>query len=68
MVQWVKHPTAAAWAAAEIQVQSWAQRSELMDPALLQRWLGFNPWAGNFHMPLVQPLNIYIYIYIAPSL
>ena len=39
MVYWVKYPlTVAAWIAAEIQVGSLAQRSELKDLPLLQLW------------------------------
>ena len=70
MVQWVKNPTAGAWAAVNVWVQSlvWIQSlvwcSGLKDPALLQLWsrlqlwLGFNPWFGNFHMPQVRPQRL----------
>ena len=55
MAQWVKNPTAAAWLAAEVWVQSSAHRSGLQDLAPLQLQLGFTPWPGNCHMPWVQP-------------
>ena len=42
--QWVKNPTAAAWVAAELRVQSPGQHSGLKDPVLPELWLGFNPW------------------------
>ena len=50
--QRVKNPRTAAQAAAEVQVQSPAQRSGLKDLALPQLrcrstlWLGFSPWLG----------------------
>ena len=56
-VQWVKNLTAVAQITVEGQVQSLAQHSGLKDPVLLQLWLGFSPWPGNFHMPWVQPLK-----------
>ena len=44
-------PPATAWVAAEVQVQSLAQLSELKDLVLRLR---FNFWPGNFHKLLVQ--------------
>ena len=55
MVQWVKNPTAEAQVTAEVQVRSLAQSSGVKDLALLQLWLPFNPWPGNFHVRRVQP-------------
>ena len=54
MAQWVKSPTAMAWVAAEVWVQSLAQHSGLKDPVLPQLWHRFGPWPGNFHMTWVQ--------------
>ena len=57
MAQWVKNLIAVAQVAAEVQVRSLAQHSELKDLALLQLQyrsqlrLRFNPWPRNFHMP-----------------
>ena len=53
MVQWVKNPTAAAWVAAEVQVQSPAPCIGLKGSVLpwlqhgLRLWLRFNPWPGT---------------------
>lgn len=55
MVPWVKNLTAAAGVAAKVQVQFPNQHSGLKDLALLQLWLRFNPWPGNFHVPQVWP-------------
>ena len=57
MVQWVKNLTAVAWIAVEAWFQSLTGFSGLKGPALLQVWLGFNPWPGNFHKPWVWPLK-----------
>ena len=60
MVQEVKNLTAEAQVAAE-GVGSLAWGSRLKDMVLpqlwcmLQLWLRFNPWSGNFHMPHVWP-------------
>lgn len=56
MAQWVTNPTAATWVAVEARVQS-------LDSALPQLWcrsqlqLRFDPWAGHFQVPWVQPLK-----------
>ena len=48
----IKNLTAAAQVAVKVQVQSLATwRSGLKDLALMQLWLGFSPWPGNFIMP-----------------
>ena len=60
MAQWVKDLTVASQVTAKAQVRSPAQSSGLKDLALLQLWLKFNPWPGNFHMPWVWPLK-YVY-------
>ena len=52
VVQWVKNLTAMVQAAAKVQGQSLAWHSGLKDLALLQLLLRFNPWPGNFHMPV----------------
>ena len=57
MAQWVKNPTPAAQVSEEVQVLSPAQLVGLKDLVLpqlwceSQLWLGFNPQAGNFHIP-----------------
>jgi len=57
VAQCIKNLTAAAQVAIEAKVESMAQYSGLKDLVLPQLWLGFNPWARNFHMLWVQPLN-----------
>lgn len=57
VVLWFKNPTAASRVAAEAWVQSPPWSSALKDLTLLQLWLRFNPWPGNFHRPLVRPLK-----------
>ena len=63
VAQWVENPTAVAWVATEVQVQSPAHCSGLKDLALTQLWhrwqlwLRCNPWPGNFHMLWVRPLK-----------
>ena len=54
MERWGKNLTSVAWVTVEMQVPSPAWSSELKDPVLLQLWLGFNPWPGNFHMSQVE--------------
>ena len=57
----LSNPTEVALVAAEVQVPSLAQCSELKDLALLQLWrrlhlwFRFNTWPGNFYEPQVQP-------------
>ena len=53
VVHCVKNPTAVAQVIAEVQLQSLAQHSGLKDSALLQLWLEFIPWPGNFPVPQV---------------
>ena len=61
MVQWVKNPTAVAWVALEVQVQSLDGRSGFKDLVLLQLQhrsklcLGSSPWPRNFSILQVQP-------------
>lgn len=51
---WVKNPTAAAWVAAEVRVESRGPvLPQLQCQSQLQ--LGFNRWSRNFHMQWVQP-------------
>ena len=57
MAQYVKNLTAVAWVAAEVWVSPPTPRSGFKDLALPQLQLGFNPWPGNFIMPLVRPLK-----------
>ena len=57
MVQWVRNPTAAAWVAAEVWVLSPAQHNGLQDLVVLQLWLRFSPWPGNFQMLWVWPFR-----------
>ena len=57
MVQWVKNLTAVAWLTMEAQVRSLVQHSGLKDPVLMQLWLEFNLWPGNFHLPQGQQLK-----------
>ena len=52
VTQWIKNLTAAAQVAVEV-VSSQTQQGGLKDLALLQLWLRFSPWPGNFHMPWV---------------
>ena len=53
-VQCIRNLTAAvAGVTVEAWVQSLAQHSGLKDLELLQLWLGFDPWSGNFHIPRV---------------
>ena len=55
MVQWVKNTTAVAHVTLEVWVRSPAWHSGLKDLTLLQLYLGFNPWPGNFHRPQAWP-------------
>ena len=67
MVQRVKDPTLVV----RIQVQSLASFSELRIQFCCklchrsQVWLGYDPWPGNFHVPLMEPKtkteSMYIY-------
>ena len=59
VVWWVKNPTAVAWVAVEVWVQSPFQHNGLKDPVLhiLQLWLEFSPQPGNFCMPWVWSLK-----------
>ena len=57
MALWAKNLTAVAGVAVEVRVPSLAQLSGLKDLALLQLWLSFNPWPGNFHVSWVWPLR-----------
>ena len=57
MAQWVKNMIAVAQVAVEVRVRYPAQYTGLKDLVLpqlwceSQLWLGFNPQAGNFHIP-----------------
>ena len=44
MVQWVKNSTAVAQVDAKTWAQSLSRLTGLKDLAVLQLWLGFNPW------------------------
>ena len=48
MAQWINTLTRAARVAAEAQAGSLAQHGGLKDLVLLQLWLGFSVWPGNF--------------------
>ena len=50
VVQWVKNLTAVAKVASEACIKFLAPHSGLKDLALLQLWLRFSPWPGNFHV------------------
>ena len=53
VMQRIKDPTAAPWVAME----PWVRSSALCSRLRIQCYhsIGFVPWPGNFHVPLVQP-------------
>ena len=59
MVKWLKNLTAAAWVAAEVQIQFPVWHTGLKDLVLLNLWLRFSSWPRNFHVPAykITPKN-----------